>query len=33
MIALSRIDDKRLQTLERITPYPYGASASKVNAK
>ena len=30
MIALSRNDDKRLQTLERLTPYPYGASAGKV---
>ena len=26
-IALSSDDDKRLQTLDRITSYPYGASA------
>ena len=29
-IALSSNDDKRLQTLDIITSYPYGASASKV---
>ena len=29
-IALSSNDDKRLQTLDRITSYPYGASAGKV---
>ena len=29
-IALNSDDDKRLQTLDRITSYPYGASASKV---
>ena len=29
-IALSRNDDKRLQTFNRITPYPYGTSAGKV---
>ena len=30
LIALSSNDDKRLQTFDRITPYPYGASAGKV---
>ena len=29
-IALSSNDDKRLQTFERITSYPYGASVEKV---
>ena len=29
-IVLSRNDDKRLQTFDRITSYPYGASAEKV---
>ena len=29
-IALSSNDDKRLQTYDRITSYPYGASAEKV---
>ena len=29
-IALSRDDDKRLQTFDRITSYPYGTSAGKV---
>ena len=29
-IALSSNDDKRLQTFERITSYPYGTSAGKV---
>ena len=29
-IALSSDDDKRLQTFERITSYPYGTSAGKV---
>ena len=29
-IALSSNDDKRLQTCDRITSYPYGASAGKV---
>ena len=29
-IALSINDDKRLQTFDRITSYPYGASAGKV---
>ena len=29
-IALSRNDDKRLQTFDRIISYPYGASAGKV---
>ena len=29
-IALSSNDDKRLQNLDRITSYPYGASAGKV---
>ena len=29
-IALSSIDDKRLQTFDRITSYLYGASAGKV---
>ena len=29
-IALSSNDDKRLQTLDRITSYPYGTSAGKV---
>ena len=28
--ALSRNDDKRLQTFHRITLYPYGASTGKV---
>ena len=28
--ALSSNDDKRLQTFDRITTYPYGASAGKV---
>ena len=28
-IALSSNDDKRLQTFDRITSYPYGASAGK----
>ena len=29
-IALSTNDDKRLQTFDRITSYPYGTSAGKV---
>ena len=29
-IALSRNDDKRLQTYDRITSYPYGTSTRKV---
>ena len=29
-IALSSNDDKRLQTFDRITSYPYGASVGKV---
>ena len=29
-IALSSNDDKRLQTFERITSYPYGSSVGKV---
>ena len=29
-IALSSIDDKRLQTFDRITSYPYGTNAGKV---
>ena len=29
-IALSSNNDKRLQTFDRITSYPYGASAGKV---
>ena len=29
-IALGSNDDKRLQTFDRITSYPYGASAGKV---
>ena len=29
-IALSSNDDKRLQTFDRITSYPYGAGAGKV---
>ena len=29
-IALSSNDDKRLQTYDRITSYPYGASVGKV---
>ena len=29
-IALNSNDDKRLQTFDRITSYPYGGSASKV---
>ena len=29
-IALSNNDDKRLQTFDRITSYPYGSSAGKV---
>ena len=29
-IALSSNDDKRLQTFDRITSYPYGASAGKL---
>ena len=29
-IALSSNDDKRMQTFDRITSYPYGASAGKV---
>ena len=29
-IALSSNDDKRLETFDRITSYPYGASAGKV---
>ena len=29
-IALSNTDDKRLQTFDRITSYPYGTSAGKV---
>ena len=29
-IALSRNDDKRFQTFDRITSYPYAASAGKV---
>ena len=29
-IALSSNDDKRLQTSDRITSYPYGTSAGKV---
>ena len=32
-IALSSNDDKRLQTFDRITSYPYGASAGKVCKK
>ena len=30
MIALSGNDDKRLQTFNRITSYPYGTSTGKV---
>ena len=30
-IALSSNDDKRLQTFDRITSYPYGTSAGKVS--
>ena len=30
MIALSSNDDKRLQTYDRITAYPYSSSAGKV---
>ena len=30
-IALSSNDDKRLQTFDRITSYPYGISAGKVS--
>ena len=29
-IALSSNDDKRLQTLDRVTTYPYGTNAFKV---
>ena len=29
-IALSSSDDKRLQTSDRVTSYPYGASLGKV---
>ena len=29
-ITLSSNDDKRLQTFDKITSYPYGASAGKV---
>ena len=29
-IALSSIDDKNLQTFDRVTSYPYGASVGKV---
>ena len=29
-VALSSNDDKRLQTFDRITSYPYGTSAGKV---
>ena len=29
-IALSSNGNKRLQTFDRITPYPYGTSADKV---
>ena len=29
-IALSSNDDKRLQTFDRITMYPYGTSAARV---
>ena len=29
-IALSSSDDKRLQTFDRVTSYPYGASVGKV---
>ena len=29
-IALSSNDDKRLQTFDRITSYPYGTNAGKV---
>ena len=29
-IALNSNDDKRLQTFDRITPYPYGADVEKV---
>ena len=29
-IALSSNDDKRLETFDRITSYPYGTSAGKV---
>ena len=29
-MALSSNDDKRLQTFDRITSYPYGASTGKV---
>ena len=29
-IALSSNDDKRLQTFDRITSFPYGLSAGKV---
>ena len=29
-VALSSNDDKRLQTFDRITPYPYGASVGKI---
>ena len=30
-IALSNNDDKRLQTVDRVTSYPYGTSAGKVS--
>ena len=30
-IALSSNDDKRLQTFDRVTSYPYGTSAGKVS--
>ena len=30
MISLSSNDDKRVQTFDRITSYPYGTSAAKV---
>ena len=29
-IAISNNDDKRLQTLDKVTTYPYGANAYKV---
>ena len=32
-IALSSNDDKRLQTYDKITSYPFGKSAGKVNIK
>ena len=30
MISLSSNDDKRVQTFDRITSYPYGTNAAKV---